>query len=506
MLKDHSLKLLEVISENRSADVDFLDDRAEFERVLASELISPASVQNVCEELADNPEVQKAMEALVAVNGSMPQDQFTSRFGELEIMGDARLAETERWLTPKSVSELLYYNGLIGRGFEGIGPDAYPMVYMPSDIVDQMPRPALPGAEARLQVMPAPPPSQDQILDTEGYMLSDLGSVIGVVYQEPLRLVDGALVPEDDQRLTARLLAFPDTPDLEVRKRLLLHMAKGLGFFKSEGEEEEGVIRITLNNNRVRAFLDQDQHGQATAMWNVWRQSQDWNDLREIPVLDFHNTERWRNHPAATREGFLDLCRYLSMGQWYRVEDIVTAIHEQAPDFQRAGGSYDHWYIRHAERQAFARGFEHWEWVEGELVRFLLQHSLHWLGALRLADLAHGAWAVSLTRAGAIWLGHDLEHEGHRDQPRITIGGNFRLRLPLSLPLKLRFRIERFAMWQESGVEYVYQINQRSLERAFQEGLTPERILKALQDMSQHVPGSMERAIRKFARQSRQGT
>ncbi len=501
MLKGHSPKLLEVISENRSAGVDFLDDRAEFEKILAAELTSPASVQNVCEELADNLEVQKAMDALVAVNGIMPLDQFTNRFGELEIMGDARLAETERWLTPRSVSELLYYNGLLGRSFEGIGPEAYPIVYMPSDIVDQMPRPALPGDEARLQVVSTTPPSQDQILDMEGYLLSDLGSVIGTVYQESLRLGQQELRQEDDQRLSERLLALPDTPDLAVRKRLLLHIAKGLGLFKRE-VDKKGMDCLALNNNQVRAFLDLDRHGQCTRMWNVWRQSRNWNDLGEVPVLDFHNTERWQNHPAATRAAFLDLCRDLAMGQWYRVEDIVTAIYNQAPDFQRPGGSYDQWYIRHEEHQAFARGYEHWDWVEGELVRFLLQHTLHWLGALRLAILADGSWAVSLTRAGAIWLGHDLEPEGRRDQPRITIGSNYLLRLPLSLPLKLRFRIERFAMWKESGVEYVYQINQRSLERAFREGLTAERILKALQEMSRHVPESMARAIQRFAAKS----
>ncbi len=503
MLKDHSRKLLEVIKENRSADVDVLGERTEFEEVLASELTSPASVQNVYEELVDwHPDVQKALEVLVtSSNSTMPQDQFTNRFGGLEIMGDARLAETKRWEAPRSISELLYYHGLIGRGFEGSGPEAYPVIYMPSDIVDQMPRPSVFGAAARLQVTPASAPSRDQMPDTEGYMLSDLGSVLGAVYQEPLRLVAGSLQAADDQRLAARLLALPDTPDLKVRKGLLLHIAKRLGFFKGEAAAGD-VIRVTLNNNRVRTFLDQDRHGQTTRMWDAWRQSPAWNDLREIPVLEFHNTERWHNQPDKTRRAFLDLCQCLSLGQWYRLEDIVAAIHEQAPDFQRSGGSYDHWYIRHTERQAFARGFEHWDWVDGELVRFLLGNSLYWLGALQLAVLADGAVVVSLTRAGAIWLGHDQVQAESGDPPRIVIDDDYCLHVPLTLPLKSRFRIERFAMWQTSGVEYVYQINQRSLERAFREGLSPERILQALQDMSHHVPPKMARAIRKFAAKS----
>ncbi len=498
MLKGHTPKLLEVISENRSAGVELLDSRAEFERLLAAELISPASVQNAYEELADNTEVQQAMDTLVAVNGSMPQDQFTRRFGELEIMGDTRLMETERWLTPQSVSEVLYYNGLIGRGFEGIGPEAYPIIYMPAEIVDQLPRPARTDDQTRLRVEPTSSPSQDQLQDMTGYMLSDLGSVIGVVYQEPLYLVDNTLRPEDEQRLSERLLALPDTPALEVRKRLLLHIAGGLGLFKRE-TDKAGEERLALNHNRVRAFLDLDRHAQGTRMWNVWQGSQKWNDLGMLPVLDFHNTERWQNHPATARAALLDLCRDLALGQWYRVEAIVAAVYEQAPDFQRSGSSYDQWYIRHTEQQAFARGFAHWDWVEGELVRFLLQHTLHWLDALRLARLADDTWVVALTRAGAIWLGHDLEPEGRDDQPRITMDEHYRLHLPLSLPLKLRFRIERFAMWQASGTEYVYQINQRSLERAFQEGLTPDRIVKALRDMSGLVPQSMARAMQKFA-------
>lgn len=500
MLKGHTPVLLEIIMEMRSARID-TDSPAERLFLLAEALTSPDSVENARDELADtHTGVREALEALVGANGKIPETQFARDFGPLEIMGDDRLRESERWLDPQSVSEILYFNGLISRGFEGTGPDAYPIIYMPSDIVDQFPRQAEAGRDGGLALGPAQAPAHNQILDIQDHMLNDLGSVMGCLHHQPLRLVDRELHPEDDARLTRRLLAPPDTPDLEVRKRLLLHIVKRLHLFK-RGTGSSDTPMLVLNRSRTRHFLALDRHQQRTVMWQAWQQSPKWNDLCETPVLECRNTARWQNDPRGTRDAFLRLCRSLRLGYWYRMEEVVAAIHAQAPDFQRPSGDYDSWYLWHRDRATFVRGFAQWALADGELVRFLLGGPMYWLGALRQAEAPGAATStvLNLTRAGAIWLGADAVPSEPGPRPHVTVNPDFTLQVPLDLSLGQRFRIERFAWWQQSSTFYRYQITQRSLEQAFREGIGSERILEFLRRISSSaLPRRVENAIRKF--------
>lgn len=498
LLKEHSPVLLGIIKEVRSANVDLLQDDAETLALLADELTSPGSVQNAREELSADPAVAKALDALVAANGSLPETQFFREFGALEIMGDLRLQAEERWMDPQSVSEVLYFNGLIGRGFAGLGPDAQRIIYMPSDVVDQFPPPERARREGAFAIRDVPPPSRDETVDDRDFLLNDVGSVLGCLYERAWRLDGSALHAEDDARLNRRLLALPDTAALQTRKRLLLHIAKRLGLFKPE-ESEAGGLQLALNRNRANRFLRLDRNQQRTALWDAWIRSPDWNDLAETPTLDCRNTEKWKNNPKVTREVFLGHCRNLAMGRWYRVQDVAAAIHEHAPDFQRPGANYDDWYVWNIPANRFGHGFEDWDLVDGELVRFLLEGPMQWLGALqRGAPLRHRERTmVTLTRAGAIWLGASLTPEAVDHRPRVRIRKGFAVHVPLNMPLRARFRIERIAHWQRSGTEYVYQINQRSLDRAFREGLKGDQILESLRGLSDGVPASVERGIRK---------
>ena len=50
---------------------------------------------------------------------------------------------------------------------------------------------------------------------------------------------------------------------------------------------------------------------------------------------------------------------------------MIDAFKEAEPDFQRPTGDYDTWYIRRTDTQEFLKGFDQWDAVEGELLRFL---------------------------------------------------------------------------------------------------------------------------------------
>ena len=79
------------------------------------------------------------------------------------------------------------------------------------------------------------------------------------------------------------------------------------------------------------------------------------------------------------------------------------------------------------------------------------------------------------------------------------VGEDYTIRVPFGTPLTDRFRVERFAQWQSSYPHFVYQINQRSLQRAAAEGISAKRILDFLKQRARNVPGKVQAALLRLA-------
>ena len=334
--------------------------------------------------------------------------------------------------------------------------------------------------------MPPPPASRTLLADDS--FLEDMGTFLGFLHREQLRLTAKGPNAEDIDRFVQRLqIPFTgDLPELNTRLALLLHLANRLGWLR-RGDND--VVQLT--GNRVRLFLDKTRTEQRFALWEAWRNSPDWNDLCHTPGLECTNTANWKNDPRQTRETLLGIFAKLQPGAWYSRFDILRIIKETAPDFQRPTGDYDTWYIRHTITQEFLKGFEQWDQVEGALLRFLVSGPLHWLCALDLAEPSAGDdLLLSPSQWGAVWLGHDVPQPHEQLRRTITVGEDFTLTLATNAPLADRFRVERFAQWVASYPNYVYQISQRSLKRAAEEGIATQQILSFLQERSPQLPAS----------------
>ena len=505
MLREHTPKLIEIIAELRSADLDPGLPVGQIAPILADFITSPASVDSVLDELAVTyPDTIAALQQLKGANGEILEYQFVRSHGPLQIPGDANLAESEAWLHPSSISEVLYFHALIGRYFSGSGREAASKIYIPTDILPLIPEPEGDDDEQGLDVEPARPPATEQILDTTDYLLSDLLSYLAVLFQNAWRLRDGVPRPEDTEQLKERLLVMPDTDLLAVRLELLCHLAAEMGLVE-DGRTEVGQAVRTLHGNNVHRFLMLDRAAQRKALWDTWFRSGTWSDLRHVPVLDCRNLERWGApaHAAGTRGNFGQAVATLPLTRWFRLPDVAEAVHRFSPDFQRTTGDYDSWYVWHRGEEAFVGGFDNWHLVEGELAQFLLEGPLLWLDAVRLADSRGGPPILTLTREGAVWLGRDLELQPVSARPRVTIQPDFSLEVPVAMDLHARFRVERFANWVRTDEAYRYQINQRSLDRAFDAGLTAAQIVEALRTMTNDLPGTIANGIHRY--QDRKG-
>ena len=506
MLADYPEIQLQVIAELRGA---FLDGEKNIRAMIDSlggQITDPTSVLMAFQEITDSyPGARTALDLLLAEGGEMREAQFSREYGSIRQMGPSKLEREQPWNAPESVAELLYYYGLIGRTYKGEGQNAHTIIFIPSDILPWLPQPMTADGEQGLAAAPVPPPPSSRMLRLEDAFLEDAGTLLGFLHTEGLRLQgDGTPNPEDIDQLMMRLksadgFVSPFVAPVasanveEVRVALLLHLARRLGWLRRADDE-----RVRLTGNRVYAFLEQPRPDQRFSLWEAWRTSEEWNDLERIPGIDCSGGD-WQNNPLQTREAVLRLLGRLQPGAWYSQAEVIGAVKETAPDFQRPTGDYDSWYIRYENQEGFLRGFEHWDAVEGVLLRFLLNGPLYWLSAVDLAEPSAGDdLLLSLSAWGARWLGHDSEtpHEARR-RP-IVVEDDFSVELPADTPLMDRFRVERFSNWQASYPRYLYQINQRSLNRASDEGVQPDRILAFLSSRASKVPQRVATGLQKF--------
>ncbi|MBK8051378.1 MAG: hypothetical protein IPK16_32325 [Anaerolineales bacterium] len=495
MLAEYPDFLLDVLAELRNA---FLDDSSREKKIelLAAQLADPTNVQIAYQEAVDYwPEVEDAVTALLREHGEMTEAQFSRQFGAIRQMGPAKLEREAPWLNPETMAELLYYYGLIGRGFKGAGQSAYAIIYLPSDITPWLPHPQSPTATGGLPVKPVAPPSVARQLLADDSFVEDAGTLLGFIRTDRLRLLNGAPHPDDIDRFVQRLrLPFTsDMPEQVIRLALLLHLANRMGWLKREGDT------VQLTGNRVRAFLEQTRSEQRRLLFDAWRQSPEWNDLCRTPELECADTGAWRNDPLQTRNTLLRAIGQLQPGLWYTRDDVVKAVKESEPDFQRPTGNYDTWYIRSNNTQEFLKGFEQWDAVEGALIRFLLRGPLHWLRAIDLAEPAAGSNLLfSLSRWGAGWLGHDVPIPDETPHATITVAEDFTIRVAADVALADRYRVERFAEWQASYPDYVYRITQRTLKRAAEQGVNMGQVTEFLKTRARQTPGRVLAALERF--------
>lgn len=497
MLADYPDILLQVLAELRGAFLDAADSREQAIDLLAAQVTDPTSVQFAYQEVVDMSDgAQKAIEVLLRENGEMVEAQFSRDYGSIRQMGPAKLEREMPWLYPESIAELLYYYGFLGRGFKGAGQRAQTIVYIPSDITPWLPQPQDATKGNTLPIPSVPPPHLSRILPADDSFLEDIGSFLGFIHTERLRITAQGPHPEDIDLFVQRLqMPFGvDMPELNIRLALLLHIAKRLGWLRRADDET-----VQLNGGRVRLFLEKSRMEQRLALWDAWLNSPEWNDLCQTPSLECTETGAWQNDPLQTRITLIALFGRLQPALWYSQFDFIQAVKQSAPDFQRPNGNYETWYIRNGQTQEFLKGFEQWDAVEGELLRFLIRGPLHWLALLDIAEPSAGDdLLISLNERGASWLGLMPGAAPESVRHSIVAHDDFTLTLSPGIAIADRFRIERFAQWKTSYPHFVYQINQRMLKRAKDEGIDGSQILNFLLTRGVQVPNNVRSALQRY--------
>jgi hypothetical protein len=482
-LVDYDMALLRALAEVRGA-VLTSNRRLTAADELEAQLATPASLAIA---LADLSEAEtEALAALQAADGWMEAPRFARRFGPIRRMGPGRLEREQAWLSPANPAEGLWYRALIFTGFRQTEGGVVKVVYIPDDVLqslpDLSPEEPLASETARgLAMEPLPPPAR--ISPAVGdVVVEDVFGVLVAVRNRDIRpKPDGSLAPKDLQAINALCVSPLPAANVAGDDRLgfILHLPRAAGLVTV------GEGRLALNPDPARAWLAASPAQRLSALQRAWRDDEGWNDLWRVPSLKPQPTG-WKNNPIMARRQVLDSLSGCHPGDWYGLADLISAVKEAAPDFQRPDGDYTAWYIHDLGGQPLM-GFEHWDAVEGALLRYLISGPLHWLGAV---DLGSGAasgqpTAFRLAETGLAFLGLAPlpEEEPARGpaSPDLVVGEDFTVRVPVDISLYTRFQLARFGDFlgrEADGVRY--RLSPQGLARAQGGGITPDQIIAFL--------------------------
>ncbi len=473
-LQGRDLGHLRIIAELWGIKLDEQDTHSAI-LLITKLLLNTSKVYEMVSSLVS--EARIALEDLTHHTGRLPWALFTRTFGELREMGPAKRDRERPYENPISAVEALWYRAFVARAFFDTpgGPEEF--AYIPDDLLTLIPlavevEPPLMGRQASAVDYERPFPANDRLLDHTCTFLA------------ALRL--GNTLPDSFITLIGE----------ELTSIFLKFLLATSGLLDEEGMPLPEPVRKYLEAKRGEALLQ---------LFQGWKHSTLINELRLQPDLNIEGN--WGNDPLRTRGEILGYLSNLPAETWWNLSSFISAIKQRNPDFQRPAGDYDSWFIRRKTDGEYLRGFEHWDEVDGRLVRYLLTGPLYWLGVLDLARPEAGEEVTAFRLSS--WSKLLLEEKSPKGLPQeeetLVARSDARIIARRLVPRRVRYQLARFCDWEkETPDEYNYRISVASLSRARQQGLTVGQLLLMLNRYAKAVPPSLIKALERWDKQGRE--
>jgi hypothetical protein len=508
-LEGRDLEGLRIVAELWGVDFDAPDARVGVQR-LAACLLDRELVDEVVATLPER--ASAALSELIRSGARLPWSIFSRRFGGVREMGPGRRDRERPYLNVNaSPAEALWYRGMVGRTFFDSPGGPQEFAYIPNDLLAVLlvvlPTPA--DGELEPLGRPASPAERRQLVLANDSVLDDACTLLAALRSNV------ALEAVADIMHCGSGSPYPLRPD---HLKVLLIAA---GLVDAEGKPIPEPTRHFLEADRGEALL---------FLVNAWRQSADFNELLLLPGLVAEG--EWKNDPLLTRQAILEFLGTLSgwgdrttsvqeydkqariadkqgeKSSFWSLESFVAAVHQAYPDYQRPAGDYESWYLRDQVSGEYLNGFQHWDDVDGALLRFFIAGPLHWLGIIDLALPAAtegGEGKPSIVTAfrfseiGSNLLQGIAPQSLPKDDEKVSIRADGRLRVPVRTARAVRYQLARFGRWQglKDGF-YRYRLTPDSLRSARSAGLRVHHVLTLLNRYAEAVPPNLVKALERW--------
>jgi hypothetical protein len=436
---------------------------------------------NLLAELIDSlsPEADSAITALVNAGGRIPWPTFTRRFGEIREAGAGKRDRTKLHLNPTSAAEILYYRGLMARAFFDTEKGPQEFAYIPDDLFQLI---SHRDTESLRENQKESPSLRDSAAENK-----PMGRPASPGEKGTEILANDSVLDETTTLLAALRIGKPlESGSLLLDIRQLSVGLQSLLTAASLIEEK------TLHTEAVKTFLEASREEALKMLQDAWTESDQFNELRLMPSIICEG--EWKNQPQETREFLLNLLDAIPEDKWWSLNAFVRDVKQKYADFQRPAGDYDSWFIKRASDGQYLRGFEHWDEVDGALIRFFITGILHWLGQVDLS-IAEGSREPTAFR-----IPKPDSQISKIENDKLHISSQGKITAPRLTPRVVRYQLARFCEWdEEKNGEYKYHITTNSLTRAKEQGLKAEHLLSLLTKHSEAgIPPTLVKALKRW--------
>ena len=421
---------------------------------LALDMKNKEIINEIYDSFPEN--VRKTVDTLLENEGKIPWAKFTRDFGDIQVMGSARRDRERPDLNPATPAEFLWYRAFIGRAFLSAEAEPQEFAYIPEEIYSY-----LKPAHNREHQLPGRFATQKEcqiIHNTSTMILDDLCTLISI-YRNGF---------QPDQYCEY----------FEVPFQFLKSILTDLEIISMDGN---------LDPEKVRVFLETPPESSLLLLVNHWIENTHLNEISLMHDLSIEGVLD-RNH-VKVRNFIIDQISRIPANKWWNLDSFVKYIYQSNPDFQRPAGNYESWYIKNIESGEFLQGFEHWDAIDGNFIRFMITGPLYWLGLIDIASGKndHSPQAFRLSTWNAELLSNQTPKGIDPVESKIKLDSYGKVVIPVQYSRTTRYQVSRFSEWQGKTKDgFIFYITPDSLQRAKSQGLTINHIIKILQSGLPH--------------------
>ncbi|MEL7435790.1 MAG: hypothetical protein AAFN11_17720, partial [Chloroflexota bacterium] len=412
MLRDHDEGILPTLAGIWGVDITNQPVEQQI-RILHEGMQDVERAEAVWAKLTENE--RQALQTLLGSTAlQMPAMMFKRLYGDIRKMGKGQIEREQPHKNPATISEGLFFRGLMGETFSQGKAGMQPKVYVPQEIADVLPlhKTAYEGikdeplpTQQAVEIDTLLPLTEDvleNVVQANTSIVDDMCTLLAFLRNNTAGIVEDQFMPADVERLMPYLL--DQSP---VRLDFLL----GVGVSADLITTQDG--RAYPKRSSLQKWLDSTRSEQLKTLLDAWQASTIYRDMWHVPGLHVDLDAGFPYDAVVGRDAMLEFLRQVAPPQdWFSVDELIDAIKAIDADFQRPGGDYESWYIRN-DAGEYLHGFESWDAIEGALISFYLSGPMHWLG---LTDVSEDA--ARLTAYGRAHIGLiDFPLPPDRDEP-----------------------------------------------------------------------------------------
>src|SRR5215207_6924331 len=466
---------LRIIAELWGLELDSKSADAAREKLTIS-LLDPKLLAELTDTLS--PEADSAIKYLVNVGGRIPWPTFIRKFGDIREAGAGKRDREKLHLKPASAAEILYYRGLLARAFFDTEKGPQEFAYIPDDLLSLINSRA---TVSKRDDQKESPDLIDSLVENEA-----LGRPASPA-EKGLEVLASDFILDAATTLLAAL-RMGKTPESNGSLSLPQQSAALQNLLTTSNLVRQNIPQTEA----VKNFLASSRQDALKMLQEAWVESQAFNELHLMPGIICEG--EWTNQPHETREFLLNLLDAVPENKWWSLNAFVRDVKQKYADFQRPAGDYDSWFIKRASDGQYLRGFQHWDEVDGALIRYFITNILFWLGQVDLC-IAEGSNQATAFRIISV-----ESRMAHIEDKKLNVSSQGKITAPRLTPRVARYQLARFCEWdEEKNEQFRYRITTNSLTKAKEQGLKAEHLLSLLVKHSDGgVPPSLVKALKRW--------